>query len=362
MDSKLVRRANIAIRKTRPYFPPKRICEKFYSEGLLEICFLSTRCSRDLQGSCMMCDYGATQNDCTDTAYIQEMDRMLQNTEDPVDILLLCTNGSFLDSCQISDELFRAILEQTGKYEIPTVEVETHYLDVTREKLELMKRFLPGKNIVIEMGLETIRPEYQEKVVMKEINLEAYEDVISLVKSFGFSVDNNVMVGLPFLSPKEQFEDVLETIRWSITRGGHSVLFPVNIKPYTLLMQAYHAGLYRPISQWMIPLILDALPEKWLETITVVWYGGREEDYGTNSGRATFPHACGDCADAVLKFYKEFSTAAGGANRKKLLRQLLTGTDCQCLDQTRRSIMQTSENTFEDRYAAFLTWLETQNF
>lgn len=310
----------------------------------------------------MMCDYGTTQNNYTEAAYIHEMDRMLQNVENPVDTLLLCTNGSFLDDRQINDELFRAILKTAGKYDISTVEVETHYLDVTRDKMELLKQFLPGKSIVIEMGLETIWAEYQEKVIMKDIDLKVYEDIIKFIRSFGFGVDTNIMVGLPFLSPKEQIHDVCETIRWSIIHGGRPVLFPINIKPYTLLMEAYHAGLYRPISQWMIPLILDALPEKWLETITVVWYGGREEDYDTSSPRAVFPYACDDCTNAILKFYKEFSSVSDRTSRKRLLHQLLSKTDCQCLKQVRQSIKEVSTDTFEDRYAAFLTWLETQSF
>ena len=112
----------------------------------------------------------------------------------------------------------------------------------------------------------------------------------------------------------------------------------------------------------MIPLILDALPEKWLETITVVWYGGREEDYGASSLRAVFPYACDECTDAILKFYKDFSSVSDGTNRKRLLRQLLSRTDCQCLKQVQQSVKQASADTFEDRYAAFLIWLETQNF
>lgn len=362
MGSKSVRRANIAIRKKRPYFPSKRICEGFYNEELFEICFLSKRCSRDLQGSCMMCDYGAAQNNCTDAAYIQEMSRMLQNQEGPIDILLLCTNGSFFDDRQISRDLYCAILKQTAEYDIPTIEIETHYLDVTREKLELLKQFLPGKNIVIEMGLETVWSEYQKKVIMKDIDLAAYKDAMRLVQSFDFSVDTNIMVGLPFLSPREQFEDVLRTIRWSIARNGQPVLFPLNIKPYTLLMEVYRAGYYDPISAWMIPLILDALPEKWLEDITVVWYGGREEDYGADNAHAVFPCACGTCTDAIMNFYKEFPAISGGTDRKKLLRRLLVETDCQCLEQTKQMIAEIPADTFEDRYTAFLAWLEAQDF
>lgn len=356
----LLQKANIAIRKIRPDLTSERACEAFYSERLLEICFLSGRCSRDQQGSCMMCDYGTSQVDCTNREYICEMNQILQNEFRPVDILLLCTNGSFFDNSQISHELFRTILEQAGASNISVIELETHYLDVTREKLELVKRLLPRKEVVIEMGLETIQMDYQEKVIMKGIDLTVYDTVINLIRSFGFGVDINIMVGLPFLSAKEQIEGVLHTIHWVIVHGGKPVLFPVNVKPYTLLMEAYCAGFYHTVSQWLLPLILDALPENELEQVTVVWYGAREENYGVNSKHAVFPHACHTCSETILKFYTKFAETRGGEERKRLLYQLFTEKACQCLEQTKKDILQVPENTFKERYASFLAWLSTK--
>lgn len=361
MKSDLLRKANIAIRKMRPVLTSGKICEKFYNEGLLEICFLSGCCSHDQQGACMMCDYGAAQIDCLNQEYICEMDRILKNESRSVDILLLCTNGSFFDDRQISCELFRAILERAGATDISTIELETHYLDVTRGKLELLKHILPGKRIVIEIGLETIRMDYQKKVIMKGIDLTVYATVIDLIRSFGFGVDVNIMVGLPFLSEKEQIEDVLHTIHWVISHGGQPVLFPVNVKPYTLLMEAYCAGFYHTVSQWMLPLILDALSENELEQVIIVWYGGREEDYGANSKHAVFPHACHACSEAILTFYTEFAELPSGKKRKKLLSQLFAETGCQCLEHARKDALKPPEDTFEDRYTSFLTWLSKQD-
>lgn len=361
MEADLLRKANIAVRKMRPVLTGGKICEKFYSEGLLEICFLSRRCSRDQQGACMMCDYGAAQIDCSNQEYIREMEQILQHESQPVDILLLCTNGSFFDDRQISRELFCAILEQAGASDVPTINLEAHYLDVTREKLEMVNRLLPGKEIVIEIGLETIRMDYHEKVIMKGIDLSAYDAVIALIRSFGFGADVNIMVGLPFLSTKEQMEDVLHTIHWVTARGGRPVLFPLNVKPYTLLMEAYHAGFYRVISQWLLLLILDALPEDELEQVIAVWYGGREEDYGTDSEHAVFPHACRSCSEAILKFYREFAKLPRGEKRKNLLLQLFAEADCQCLEQAREEVLREPEDTFEERYTSFLTWLSQQN-
>lgn len=361
MDTSILRKANLLVRKRRPFFSDEKICDVFCSNDLIEIGFLSRRCSRDMLGACMMCDYGVARDTYSIKAYLDEMDRILELVDHTINILLLCTNGSFFDHSQIDHDLFCAILERAGRCKIPVIEIETHYQDVTQEKLELLKRFLPGKDIVIEMGLETVQPKYQENIIMKGINLAAYERVITLIQSFGFHVDINIMAGLPFLSPREQFEDVLNTIRWSFAHQGRPVLFPVNIKPYTLLMEAYRAGFYCPISQWMLPLILDTLPEIWLEQVTVAWYGNREEIYDINGERAIFPVACPACSAAIQAFFDELSTISSGTERKERLHQLIAGGSCNCLERTKQEIAQKPEDTFEERYVTFLSWLTGKN-
>lgn len=363
MEMNIVRRANLAVRKKRPFFSEEKICDMFCTNDLLEIGFLSRRCSRDLQGSCMMCDYGAAQKTYPIHAYLDEMERILKISDPAIKILLLCTNGSFLDSRQIEPALFRAILKQAAQCEMPVIEIETHYQDVTEKKLAQIKALLPQKSIVIEMGLETVRSMYQSKIIMKDIDLDAYADTIRCIRGFGFDVDINIMVGLPFLSPKEQFDDALHTVQWCVIHGGRPILFPMNIKPYTLLMEAYHAGLYQPISQWTVLLLLDFLSIDILEQVTVAWYGNREEIYDGNGERAVFPAACPACTAAIREFYDVLSTLSSGSTRKEHLTQLLgAARTCRCLEEARKTISQKPEGTFETQYAAFLSWLGGKNW
>lgn len=359
MKPNIVRRANLAIRGRRPFFSEERICDVFRASDLVEIGFLSKRCSRDLQGSCMMCDYGVARKTYPAQAYLDEMERILKTLDPSVKILLLCTNGSFLDTRQIDPALFRAILERAGQCEVPVIEIETHYQDVTEEKMACIKAMLPQKSITVEMGLETVQPTYQSKIIMKDIDLDAYVGTIRLIHSFDFDVDINIMVGMPFLSPKEQFDDALQTVRWCATHGGRPILFPMNIKPYTLLMEVYRAGLYQPISQWLVPLLLDSLPEDVLGQVTVAWYGNREEVYEEGGERAVFPAACPACTATVREFYDGLPLLSSGPARKKRLRQLLgAGRACRCLEAAREALSQKPEDTFETRYAAFMSWLE----
>lgn len=354
MKFDILRKMNLEIRKRRPFFPGDKICDVFQSNNLVEIGFLSKRCYNDCNGSCIMCDYGAANGTHSVQEYISEMDCILKSLDSSVDTLLLCTNGSFLDDRQIGPKLFQAILKRAGQSNMRTIEVETHYQDVTEEKLQIMKQFLTGKRILVEMGLETTNQKYQSHIIMKNIDLPVFEKKVALIQSFGFYVETNIMVGLPFLSAKEQFNDALLTIRWAFDHQCSPVLFPMNIKPYTLLMDMYRSGYYHPISNWMLPLILNTIDAGHLEKVTIAWYGNREEVYHPNGERAIFPISCPVCAATIYRFYDEFLATADGNERRLLLDQLLSQMTCSCLEQAKAELTVCPKDTFGVQYAAYI--------
>lgn len=363
MDSKILKMANLHVRKKRPSFSREKVCDVFFGENLVEIGFLSGRCRNDRCGSCIMCDYGAANGTHPVKEYLAEMDCILQEIDHSVNVLLLCTNGSFLDDSQISRELFQAVLKRAAQSQMGWVEIETHYKDVTPEKLHQIQHLLPQKCVAIEMGLETANPLYQSHIIMKGIDLTAYEHKIELIQSFGFVAEVNIMVGLPFLSPKEQFDDAARTMRWALRHDCGLVVFPMNIKPYTLLMEMFHSGHYRPISSWMLPLLLDTLSGSQLEQVTVAWYGNREEIYPGAVERAVFPQSCPTCTIEIERFYRQFLKAAGGDARKALLAQLISQADrrsCGCLAATRNEISAQPKDTFESRYAEYISYLKNR--
>lgn len=362
MGPEILRRANLSVRSKRPFYSNETACEIFCTVDLMELCFLSGRCSRDKQGSCIMCDYGSLPGTFPIGTYLSEMERALSGIAQPINTVLLSTNGSFFDEHQISTELLQEILKRIGQSNIPIVEIETHYMDVTASKLRLLQQFLPDKEVILEMGLETIDPSYQREIIMKDIDLLSFERTVSLISEYGFGIDTNIVVGLPFLSPKKQFQDAKNTIQWSFEHGCRPVLFPINIKPYTLLMDAYHGGFYQPLSAWMLPILLDTLPEEWLAQITVTWYGNREDVYEVDGDRAIFPTACPACSQSIREFYDELQTIKDGSIRKKRLRQLISQTSCRCLVQARTEITHNSCDSYENQYASFLTWLGKQRY
>lgn len=355
MRPEVLHKVNQYIKRTRPYLNPLYPCQVFKEDDLLEIGFLSKRCEHDAKGTCIMCDYGCAKETYSDGEYLNEMDEILAKYSEGTTILLLCSNGSILNSNQIRDELFQKILLHAAQTDIPQIEIECHYKDVTIKKLDMIKKFLPDKQITIEMGLETVNPVYQKIFFGKGINLNEYEDTILRIQSYGFKIDLNIILGLPFLCSKEQLKDTRQTLDWVFEHQCSPVIFPVNIKPFTLLMHMFQFGYYKPISHWLMLTLLDSIEEKKLDQIVVAWYGNREEIYENIESHAIFPTACPDCIDTIKDFYNKFVSCNNSHVRKKLLQDMMNTAKCSCMKQ----LNLTEETTFdfEKQYESYTTQL-----
>ena len=351
MDKQFIKKINRAIRNTRPSFSPDKLCDVFLSGDLLEIGFLSKQCRNDMAGACLLCDYGKMDTIGTHQAYIEEMNDILNKHPDGIKYLLLCSNGSILDEYQIPTELLKDILLIAQNCSIPEIIIETHYRDISIPKLNLL-RDIVHKPITIEMGLETINPTYQAAFFMKGIEMQHYEKTISLIQKYGYDIELNLMLGLPFLTVKEQLNDAKNTINWIHAHGCTPVVFPVNIKPHTMLRYIYDKGLYQPISLWLLVLLLDELEPEILKHVIVAWYGNRDESYPDDIP-TILPQCCAKCSELFVKFFRDFLDSDQYVLRKKLIQNLFATAQCDCLTQLKNQIIQCKQLNFCAKYEHF---------
>lgn len=347
---------NRQIKEKRPVLSAQELCSIFLSGDLLEIGFLSKQCKNDLCGSCLMCDYGYMRQMGVADEYIKEMKTILAKNTDGIDYLLLCTNGSFFDSYQISDEILIAILMEAQKCPIPNIIIETHYKDVTKEKLDIVNQII-HKPVTIEMGLETINQKYQDVFFMKGISIKEYLSTISLIKEYNYNVDLNIMLGLPLLSPNQQIKDTIDTIEWAVQHGCIPVLFPINIKYYTFLRYLYDTKIYEPIPLWMVIMVLNKISDKALENIVVAWYGNRDESYADNTPNI-MPQTCPICGDLLTGFISDLHRTNDVSKRKQLISELLRKSTCKCLTALYDSQNQ-SDCNFDHNFQCLLESLNT---
>lgn len=349
---------NRKIRSTRPLIDDAHACEIYQSGPVLEISLSRGQCVNDKNGSCIMCDYGIASRNKPAQEYLWEMEQAIKSCGDTIRFLMLCTNGSVFDESQVERELLEGAIDLAAKCDIPKIQLESHYLDINSERLNMVKEKLKDKKVIIALGLETVNQEYQNLIIGKRINLDGFEEKIALIKSFEFSIELNIMLGLPFLSPREQFMDALTTLKWVYSHQCRPVLFPINIKPYTLLMEMYKTGQYSPVSHWLIFLLLEQLTEEELSQIILVWYGDRMENYADSALQQIPPVACGECLPIIEVFYADFASANSGYERHNILNAILHKPSCDCLHKTRVTLCEESSMEFHERYMKCIKYFE----
>lgn len=359
MDRIILKKVNQYLRKKRPILSPQVICDTYQNNTFLEIAFISKGCRNDLKGSCIMCDYGVTNGSKAKEVYLNEMNSILKNAQN-VQYLLLCANGSIMDEYQLSEEIFKSILKNVGTTEIPNIIIETHFRDITIEKLKYIKKLLHGKNVTIELGLETANQKYQDSLIMKDIIVDEIEAKIHEIQQFEISVDLNIMLGLPFLSEKEQLDDSLETISWAIEHNCNPVIFPLNIKPFTMLYHMYQTGYYRPISLWLVVLLLSFLKPIDLEKITISYYGNRTDEYLGIKEETIYPCACSKCYHNLMHFFEAFFHENNGQERHKLLKSVLDWDGCNCLANQRSLLTRKNTTNFDDSLSNYINTLKKE--
>ena len=209
----------------------------FFDGKVLQICFYSKGCRFSRNGNCIMCDYGKSRKENLKPNDIKKiMRKAFTNFKQQPKVLLLNSLGSVLDELEMPRENIIVLLDEISKININTIIFETHYSSINEDILKLIKHKLSKKQIEIELGFESSNPEYRKNYLNKIIDNNQFVEKVNLIKSYGFAVETNVIFGMPFLSTKEQIKDTVQSIIWCFQNNIDGVnLFPMNIKPYTLL-------------------------------------------------------------------------------------------------------------------------------
>ena len=244
----------------------------YISGGTIQMTFRSAGCANAMSGSCIFCNYGAGyQITLPEVNLAMEYIKNNLNPECPQNILL-GTFGSFLDEREIPEGIRDYILEETAKLSANKIIIETHYTTVTEQKLDKIRTILKNKKIDIEMGLESVNKRVQSECLNKTIDLPGLKKVVDLIKSYDMNVTLNIMYGIPFLSKEERRRDFLESVRWAVENGGDEiVVFPMNVRPNTILREVYERGEYELVSKAELDSALLQLSEDQRDKIFIAW-------------------------------------------------------------------------------------------
>lgn len=330
----ILNNSNLNSHKGRPYTPPGMQLTLWQtSDNFLQCSIESQGCKFSKEsGACVMCDYGIGRN-----LTAIELKYALENTVREkmlgIDTILFGSYGSVLDEYEISNECLDVILNFVLKSNVKNVIFETHYSTVTHEKLCKIRNAIGSKCIItIEMGYESCDEYVLSNCLRKVMNLDYLKETINLIHNVGMEASLNVFVGAPFISQQEQTLTAVESVEWAFLNGADDVvIFPANIKPFTLLYDLYKAGYYSELSHWQLIDVLNRIPEKYLNRVYISWYGDRKNIYENDQYPLLPPKDCEKCHEKIFAFYRNFSCTKNGKSRKELLSELLgCSAECSC--------------------------------
>lgn len=317
---------------------------------LLHICLNSIGCRFRHSGSCIMCDYG--QGRALTEAELENVFPAIEEKLSGIESILIGTLGSVLDPEEISLESLERICRFLRSVSIHTIIFETHYIFINEKVCKWLKEQLPGKDIVVEVGLETIDKFVQKECWNKVIDLVALNEKIKILHSFNFSITANLLLGAPFLTVSEQIQDVENSVLWSIKNGVDSVaIFPVNIREHTFLNVLFREGQYVPIQQWAVFEVLCRIPTFYLNRVHLAWYGDWIE-YDEEGRRNNIPpSSCRICEPKWMEFYAKFMEEENSNERKNLIKKYrkFLKKDCDCHANFLESLVKSFEIDREKR-------------
>ena len=341
-------KANLKIKSKYPFKDDiNNFCTIHESDKLFQINFESIGCRNSYQGKCIMCDYGRGRNITKDEMHIA-LKSAISSIKGSPEVLLVNTYGSILDEFEFKEENFIELLKEINKLKFRIIIFETFYKTITQEKIDLIKKYINNKIIYFEIGIESFNDKYRRYCLNKEIDNKELFEVVKSVKKNGFFITGNLLVGLPFLSTKEQFDDVIESINIAFENNIDEVtLFPINIKKYTLLYELYENDLYRPISLWMLIEILNNIKIEYLDKITFAWFGNRDMVYANNS--TVFPQNCDKCRENLNDFFENISNYNCLENKNRILDLIDKSKKCDCRRKFLNELNSKEKINFEER-------------
>lgn len=289
-------------------------------------------------------------------------DEMLENVHmglsllptDEMMILLVSPSGSMLDEWEVPALAREGILHLVRETSCKTYICETRVETITEDKIKQYAEILDNKIACIEVGLESANPWILQHCINKAISLEQYKERMTLLRKYNIPSIANVLVGSPFLSPREAIEDAVQTVQWAFAHGTDTcVIFPVHVKQWTLVEWLWRHGFYSPPSLWSLVEVLNRLGPAFAQRVTISWYKvySEESPWGELNpvdglGYLASPVTCDQCQSQVMRLLDAYRDT----NDFNIVQEL-TAMKCACKDAWQVTLQVRETSSLKDRVA-----------
>jgi radical SAM enzyme (TIGR01210 family) len=337
----LLNKAVLRERLKRPKVGDSLPFTVFTSGKFIQLWVNSPACKFSLSGKCTICDYwdGSASDDSVSKACIH-----IEDNGGYYDTLLLGTCGSCLCEEELTNENLFKILHSIAKTSIKRVILESHLVYASVEKIKTILKVLGGREVVIEYGQESTS-EYVLKYCLNKPSMLNKIDIRHLQVA-SVRVIANVVLGAPFLTVRQRIQDAIDSIRDLLSRGVDGVvLFPVNIKPYTLIKYLFDTGYYKRVNAAEIAMALSSFTADELARIELAWFEPSRERLDAYEETGLSPQYCEKCGRVLLDHLFAYRAEISGKQRKAIVGEAVQDL-CSCA----RSVFDCKYPTIEDAY------------
>lgn len=313
-----------AIRRQRVVMDPRPARERL----LTYVFFRSFGCRYDRAGECTMCNYAAAER--VDPERMVESVRHALAQHDDYDALGISPLGNMFDPVEVPVVAREAILGLAAATSATIYSCESRPETLSERDVAATVERLGGKRFFINLGLEAAHPWVQAHCVGKSLSVSAYRSATALLRRHGAFPVSNILLGAPFLTEEEAIESAVGSVRWALRNGSHiCVLFPSNVKGWTLQEWLWERGLFQTPSLWALVEALRRMGPEVTSSVVLSWYSTTPTDprrrEQVSDPLREAPVTCPNCQDHVVRTLDEFNAGGDYATILELSRY-----DCAC--------------------------------
>lgn len=312
--------------------------------------FKSRGCRYSLQGGCSMCNYGFDTN-VNEKGMVEAVREGLDSLDWNLEFhLLVSPSGSMLDDWEVPPIVRSEIFQSVSKHPTLSFACETRAQYVNHEKVREIVDTIPDRPIRIAMGLESSSQWVLKHSINKSLSLETFENAVQIIKQNGALASTNIALGAPFLSEIQMIADTLNSIQWAYQHGiDECYVFPIGVKPGTLVEWLWQNNLYSPPSLWSMIYVLKNIPLDYLDSTTLAWHKSYYNKLRIEAVLpSVLPTTCPKCQDDVIDLLDQYI-----AFRDYALLDKLEKWQCSCKDIWQLRLEQTDASPISEANTAY---------
>lgn len=295
---------------------------------LTYVFFRSFGCRFDRAGECTMCNYAVAERVDADSMVGSVREALA--LRDDYDALGVSPLGNMFDPSEVPVAAREAIVDMVARVPGSIYSCESRPETLTDALIGRTVEQLRGKRLFINLGLESAHPWVQAHCVGKSLSADHYRTATAALRRHGAFPVSNVLLGAPFLTEDEAIESAVGTVRWALANGSHiCVLFPSNVKGWTLQEWLWERDLYQTPSLWSLVEALRRMGPETCRSVVLSWYSTTPTDPRRMSQVSDplreAPVTCPLCRDDVIAALDRFN-AGGDYDIVVALSEL----DCDC--------------------------------